>query len=97
MSASNSDQNILQLDGNMSISEQSKKQKYPKMDNVTIALDLPIVATYNLRSLIPKVNSLKNDLLERSIGIGFLQEIWEKSDSKTHQFEFEKMFEIEGF
>ena len=81
----------------MSISEQSKKQKYPKMDNVTIALDLPIVATYNLRSLIPKVNSLKNDLLERSIGIGFLQEIWEKSDSKTHQFEFEKMFEIEGF
>ena len=59
-------------------------------------MNLPIVATYNLRSLMPKVQSLKNDLLERSVDLGFLQEIWEQSDSKTHQFEIEKMLEMDG-
>ena len=44
----------------------------------------------------PKVNSLKNDLLERSIQIGFLQEVWEQKDNKTHQFEIEKMLETHG-
>ena len=92
-----SEPNIAQLDGNVSISSDSKKQRFPKIDHVTVASSLPIVASYNLRSLIPKVNSLKNDLLERSIGIGFLQEIWEQSDRKIHQFEIEKLLEIEGF
>ena len=92
-----SGQNIGQLDGNMSISGDSKKQSFPKIDHVTVASSLPIVASYNLRSLIPKLNCLKNDLLERSIGVGFLQEIWEQSGSKVHQFEIEKMLEIEGF
>ena len=44
-----------------------------KFDKFEAALNLPIVATDNLRSLRPKFQSLKNDLFERSVGIGFLQ------------------------
>ena len=93
--------NIDQLDGNTSICSNEnvnisnpRNKKNPK--KVTAALNLPIVATYNLRSLMPKVQSLKNDLLERSVDLGFLQEIWEKSDIKTHQFKIEKMIEMDG-
>ena len=67
-----------------------------KVNKVTAALNLPIVATYNLRSLMPQILSLKNDLLERSVDIGFLQETWEQSDNKSHQFEIEKMLEMDG-
>ena len=44
----------------------------------------------------PKILSLKNDILERSVDLGFLQETWEQSDNETHQFEIEKMLEIDG-
>ena len=44
----------------------------------------------------PKIQSLKQDILERSIHLSFLQETWEQSESKSHQFEIEKMFEIDG-
>ena len=67
-----------------------------KADKISAALNLPIVATYNLRSLMPKILCLKNDIFERSVDIGFLQETWEQSDNKTHQFEIEKMLEIDG-
>ena len=70
--------------------------KYPKIDRVSTALSLPIVATYNLRSLMPKVNSLKTDIIERSIDIAFLQEIWEQGEDKNHQNEIKKMLEING-
>ena len=88
-----------QLDGNISICESDKYPKIknkPKNDSVTAAINLPIVATYNLRSLAPKIQSLKNDVLERMIDLGFLQEIWEQSENKSHQFEIEKLLEIDG-
>ena len=44
----------------------------------------------------PKIQSLKNDLVERSVGIGFLQETWEQSENHVHQFEVEKLLEIDG-
>ena len=44
----------------------------------------------------PKIQSLKNDILERSVGVSFLQEIWEKTDDINLQQEFEKMLELEG-
>ena len=56
-------------------------------------MNLPIVASYNLRSLLPKIKSLKTDLLEREIDVAFLQEIWENSDNENYQAEVEKMFE----
>ena len=49
-----------------------------------------------MRSVFPKISNLKNDLLERSIDCAFLVEIWEKAESKKHQFEIEKMLEMSG-
>ena len=67
-----------------------------KPDKITAALSLPTVATYNCRSLFPKVESLKKDMLERSIEVGFLVEIWEQTNNPVHKHEIEKMLEIEG-
>ena len=71
----------------------NKKQRH---DKISAAINLPIIATYNVRSLIPKIQSLKNDILERSVSLAFLQEIWEQSDDKNHQFEIEKLLELDG-
>ena len=68
----------------------------PNINYVQTAQNLSIVATYNLRSLLPKVNSLKLDLLERNIDVAFLQEIWEDRENVAYQSEVEKMFEIDG-
>ena len=95
---------INQLDGNASvcnsdnldISSRQQRIRNKKIDKITAALNLPIVASYNLRSLMPKIQSLKTDILERSVDLSFLQEIWEKSEDKTHQFVIESMLEIDG-
>ena len=60
------------------------------------AVNLPSVATYNMRSVFPKISNLKDDLIERSIDCAFLVEIWEKTENKKHQHEIEKMLEIDG-
>jgi hypothetical protein len=42
-----------------------------RRDKIVDALNLPTVATYNLRSLFPKVGNLTTDMLERNIDCGF--------------------------
>ena len=80
---------IMQFDGNVSISEsESLKTKD--------ALNLPIVATYNVRSLFPKVCNFRTDMLERNISVSFVSEIWQRSDKKEHNLEIEKMLEQDG-
>ena len=49
-----------------------------------------------MRSLFPKINNVKNDILERGISLAFFSEIWEKSENKNHKFEIENMLESEG-
>ena len=68
-------------------------KKYVKPDKITAALYLPTGANYNL---FPKADSLKTDLLERNIDVGFLQEVWEQSTNSDHQFAIEKMLELSG-
>ena len=85
---------IAQFDGNDSIDSDSLLKN--KTDKITSALNMPIVATYNMRSLFPKVGNLKKDILERNIQLAFLCEIWQKSENKNHQFEIENMMETEG-
>ena len=91
--------NIEQFDGNASVcsDDNINLSKNHKFDKFVAAQNLPIIATYNLRSFMPKAQSLKNDLIERSVGIGFLQETWEQSENKSHQFEIEKLLEIDGY
>ena len=57
---------------------------------------MPVVATYNCRSIFPKLGNLKKDILERNIQAAFCCEIWEKKENKQHQFEIENMLEMEG-
>ena len=90
---------IGQLDGNVSFCSDTTqpRNKNMKPDKITAALSLPTVATYNCRSLFPKIGSLKKDLLERSIDVGFLTEIWEQTKNSDHRYEIEKMLEIDGY
>ena len=99
---------IGQLDGNTSsLSDcnsfpnhtpppQSPPPVSDKQDKITAARCLPKVATYNLRSLLPKIVSLSTDILERKIDCSFLSEIWEQVDNINHQFEIEKLLELNG-
>ena len=68
----------------------------PRQDKISAARCLPTVATYNLRSLLPKIGSLTTDVLERKVDCGFLTEIWEQDDNEHHQFEIEKLTELYG-
>ena len=102
--------NIVQLDGNDSnisdITVNSQQFIPPafvpgnnvsgKPDKITAALSLPVVATYNLRSLFPKIGNLTTDMLERSVDVGFLSEIWENTTNAEHSFEIEKLLETSG-
>ena len=67
-----------------------------KQDKISAARCLPTVATYNLRSLLPKIGCLTTDVLERKIDCRFLTEIWGHEDNSTHQFEIEKLLELHG-
>ena len=49
-----------------------------------------------MRSVFPKISNLKDDILERNIDCAFLVEIWEKKENKLHQYEIEKMLEMNG-
>ena len=66
------------------------------MSELTAALSLPTIATYNLRSMFPKVRNLTTDILERKIDLSFLVEIWEQVHKPEHQFEIEKLLELHG-
>ena len=81
---------IAQLDGNISIDSSFST------DKISAAISLPTVATYNCRSLFPKVRSLKIDLIERNIELAFLVEFWEQEHKNEHKLEIEKMLELNG-
>ena len=67
-----------------------------KSDKISAALSLPTVATYNLRSMFPKIGNLTADILERKVDVSFLQEIWEDPSNPEHRIEIEKLLEISG-
>ena len=68
-----------------------------KRDNrLVIGESLPIIAVSNLRSLTPKLNNFKDDLIEREISVALLSEVWEKTSCKKQQYEVEKMFQLDG-
>ena len=67
-----------------------------KIDKISCALNLPTLATYNCRSLFPKLGNVKTDILERAIDVAFLCEIWEKKENKNHQLQIETLLETEG-
>ena len=75
-----------------------------KVNRITIRRDnrlmmtesLPILSVSNLRSLWPKLNSFKDDMILRDISCAMLSEVWEKENCKKQQFELEKLLNMEG-
>ena len=59
-------------------------------------LSLPAISNYNMRSLLPKLDSFAEDFEERDTGLSFLTEIWEKSCNKKHQNKLNELFEMKG-
>ena len=57
---------------------------------------LPVISVSNVRSLTPKIENFKKDILERNITVAILSEVWEKANCKKQQFEWEKMLQMEG-
>ena len=60
------------------------------------ALSLPIILSYNMRSIWGKLDSLALDMVERSGAICFLNEVWEKMENKKHKKRIEEMFEMKS-
>ena len=60
------------------------------------ALSLPIVLSYNMRSVWGKIRSLATDVKERSGEVIFLCEVWEKSENRKHKQKIEEMLEMEN-
>ena len=91
-----------QLDGNDSLTSSLYNDSEPvnrvsnKNDRFSCALNLPTLATYNCRSLFPKLGNVSRDILERNIDVAFLCEIWEKKENKNHQLQIETLLETEG-
>ena len=60
------------------------------------AMNLPLILSYNMRSIWGKLKHLADDIHERCGEIIFLSEVWEKSQNKKHQKQIEKMLEMEN-
>ena len=67
-----------------------------KDNNLIEALNLPAFTVYNMRSLWSKINNLAEDLLERTVDISFLSEVWEKRENVKHQSYIEELLELKG-
>ena len=58
------------------------------------ALSLPVILSYNMRSLWGKLDSFSEDVHERSGEIIFLCEVWEKNENKKHKRKIEELLEM---
>ena len=60
------------------------------------ALSLPKMSSYNMRSLMPKIQNFGTDMLDRNCSLSFLSEIWQQLENKKHQFKVEELLEMKG-
>ena len=68
-----------------------------RRDNKAVqGLSLPVLSNYNMRSIWAKLDSYAEDFIERTVGLSFLTEIWQKSTNIKHQNKLEEMFEMKG-
>ena len=65
-------------------------------EGLVVALNLPVISLYNMRSCWSKINNLADDINMRGTDLCFLTEIWEKQESKKHQRAIEGMMEMKG-
>ena len=65
-------------------------------EGLVMALSLPTISVYNMRSLWAKARSLADDITFRQTDICFLTEVWQRAESKKHKFKIEEMLEMKG-
>ena len=58
------------------------------------ALSLPVILSYNMRSVWGKLKNFSEDVHERSGEVIFLCEVWEKSENKKHKRRIEELLEM---
>ena len=63
-------------------------------NRLVIGESLPVISVSNMRSLGPKLESLKTDIIEREISVTLISESWEKVGCKKQSHEIEKMFQL---
>ena len=101
-SMNNCTETIPQMDGNDSILSVNSVNSVPQqfeqrnLKKYVVALNLPTVASYNVQSLFPKIQSFKTDMLERAVSVAFVSEIWEQKENFEHLSEIETMLELDG-
>ena len=61
-----------------------------------VALSLPTISLYNMRSLWARARSLVDDITFRHTDICFLTKVWQQAESKKHKYKIEEMLEIKG-
>ena len=67
-----------------------------RSNRVLQSLSLPTISSYNMRSLLPKLDSYAEDFEDRDTGVSFLTEIWTKADNNKHQNKLHELFEMKG-
>ena len=67
-----------------------------KNEKLLEALSLPTFTVYNMRSIWSKLNNLAEDIIDRSVDISFLSEVWEKKENLKHQSKIEELLEMKG-
>ena len=67
----------------------------PPLNN-HVNVTLPTIATYNLRSLFPKIKNFKRDIKERNVDLALLSEVWEKVGDEDQEEAILKMCELDG-
>jgi hypothetical protein len=65
-------------------------------EGLVVALSLPTISQYNMRSLWAKAGNLADDINHRQSDICFLTEVWESAENKKHKLKIEEMLEMEG-
>ena len=65
-------------------------------EGLVVALSLPTITQYNMRSLWAKAGNLADDINFRQSDICFLTEVWQSAENKKHKYKIEEMLEMKG-
>jgi hypothetical protein len=65
-------------------------------NRVLASAELPVIATSNLRSLGPKINSVRDDILLRDIDVLLCSETWEKDSNRKLKKDIERIYQMDG-
>ena len=96
-----SENNIPVIIGNRPFKPQISRQpsaiRVLRRDNKCVqALSLPILTSYNMRSIWGKLDNFSDDMHERDCSLSFLSEIWEKKENVQHKKKIEELLELKN-